>query len=75
MLATLRSITADLKVETLVISDREEALQIGQASIAIPAGLPEWLTPIVCIVPAQLYCYHLARRRGTTQTSRAPSIK
>ena len=64
MLASLRSITADLKVETLVISDREEALQIGQASIAIPAGLPEWLTPIVCIVPAQLYCYHLARSKG-----------
>ena len=26
--------------------------------------LPEWLSPLVSIVPAQLFCYHLARAKG-----------
>ena len=25
---------------------------------------PSWLLPIVSIVPAQLYCYHLTRAKG-----------
>jgi glucosamine--fructose-6-phosphate aminotransferase (isomerizing) len=32
--------------------------------LRLPAGLPEWLTPLVAIVPAQLYCYHLTRAKG-----------
>jgi glucosamine--fructose-6-phosphate aminotransferase (isomerizing) len=26
--------------------------------------LPEWLSPITAILPAQLFCYHLAREKG-----------
>lgn len=32
--------------------------------IPVPAGLPEWLTPLVAILPGQLLAYHLARARG-----------
>jgi glucosamine--fructose-6-phosphate aminotransferase (isomerizing) len=37
----------------------------------LPADLPEWVSPIVGIVPAQLFCYHLTRARGyDTETPR-----
>ena len=29
-----------------------------------PGDVPEWLRPIVSIVPAQLFAYHLTRARG-----------
>jgi glucosamine--fructose-6-phosphate aminotransferase (isomerizing) len=32
--------------------------------IPVPPGLPEWLTPIVAILPGQLLAYHLSRERG-----------
>ena len=50
--------------ELVVISDSDEALGIAQAGLRVPSGLPEWLTPIVNIVPAQLFCYHLTRAKG-----------
>jgi len=38
--------------------------------VAVPA-VPEWLSPLVAIVPAQLFAYHLARARGLdTETGR-----
>jgi glucosamine--fructose-6-phosphate aminotransferase (isomerizing) len=48
----------------LVLSDSAEARAIGQTALPLPAGLPEWLSPIAAIVPAQLYCYHLTRALG-----------
>ncbi len=32
--------------------------------IPVPAGLPEWLSPIAAILPGQLLAYHLTRQRG-----------
>jgi glucosamine--fructose-6-phosphate aminotransferase (isomerizing) len=32
--------------------------------IPVPSGLPEWLSPIVAIVPGQLLAYHLSKARG-----------
>jgi len=46
----------------IVLSDDQAALGIG-TGIAIPT-VPEWLSPLVAIVPAQLFAYHLARARG-----------
>jgi glucosamine--fructose-6-phosphate aminotransferase (isomerizing) len=59
LLARLRSGKARL----LVISDVPDALALGDG-IALPAGVPEWLAPLVAIVPGQLYAYHLAEARG-----------
>lgn len=50
--------------EDLVLSDEPSLLALGRRAIALPAGVPEWLRPIVSIVPAQLYAYHLTRARG-----------
>ena len=50
--------------ELVVISDARTALELAQSPIALPADIPEWLTPIVGIVPAQLFSYHLTHVKG-----------
>ena len=51
-------------VDTVVVSDDAPTWALGRWSIAIPAGVPEWLRPIVSIVPAQLFAYHLTIAKG-----------
>jgi glucosamine--fructose-6-phosphate aminotransferase (isomerizing) len=46
------------------ISDRAEILQAASAALPIPAGVPEWLSPIVAVVPGQLWALGLALARG-----------
>jgi glucosamine--fructose-6-phosphate aminotransferase (isomerizing) len=36
----------------------------GAELLPFPDTLPEWLSPLVAIVPAQLFCYHLALAKG-----------
>jgi len=50
--------------ELMVISDRPEARGLAQSPVALPAGIPEWLTPLVAILPAQLFGYHLTVAKG-----------
>ena len=59
LLARLR----DARVRLLVLSDDPGTLALGDG-VALPAGVPEWLAPLVAIIPAQLFAYHLARARG-----------
>jgi glucosamine--fructose-6-phosphate aminotransferase (isomerizing) len=61
--------------ELLVISDQQSVLDLAQSSIELPAGIPEWLTPIITIVPAQLFCYHLTQAKGYNTGSPRPFIK
>jgi glucosamine--fructose-6-phosphate aminotransferase (isomerizing) len=61
MLATMRgSQHADL----VIISEDKRALSIAQSPIHLPKGIPEWLSPILTIIPAQLFSYHLTRAKG-----------
>ncbi len=64
MLALLSRLADKNQAELLVISDAEEALALGHTSLRLPSGVPEWLSPVVSIVPAQLFCYHLTRTKG-----------
>jgi glucosamine--fructose-6-phosphate aminotransferase (isomerizing) len=54
----------DMQAELMVISDRQDALDLATVPVKLPAGIPEWLTPIVSIVPGQLFAYHLTRAKG-----------
>jgi glucosamine--fructose-6-phosphate aminotransferase (isomerizing) len=49
--------------ELIVISDDAEALGMGRVALALPAGVPEWLSPICAIVPGQLLAMHLSHTR------------
>jgi len=74
MLALLSSLVSEYQVELLVISNEEEALSLAHTPLRLPAELPEWLSPLVSIVPAQLFCYHLTRAKGyDTETPRGLS--
>ncbi len=47
-----------------MLSDEEQALALAPASLKLPPNIPEWLSPLVAIVPMQLYAYHLTRAKG-----------
>lgn len=48
----------------IVIGPEGEALEMGATALRLPGGLPEHLSPLLAILPAQLIAYHLARARG-----------
>ena len=50
--------------ELVVISDDREALSLAQSPILLPPHIPEWLSPLVGIVPAQLFACHLTKVKG-----------
>ena len=50
--------------DLLIVSDDPGFRALGRAAMAIPAGLPPSLSPIVSIVPAQLFALHLALAKG-----------
>lgn len=54
----------DREAELLVISDDAEALATARVPLALPPGVEEWLSPLVGIVPGQLFAMHLAHTRG-----------
>jgi glucosamine--fructose-6-phosphate aminotransferase (isomerizing) len=51
-------------VDTVVVSDVAEARALGRWSIPIPGSVPEWLRPVVSILPAQLFAHHVTGARG-----------
>jgi glucosamine--fructose-6-phosphate aminotransferase (isomerizing) len=54
----------ELGVERIVLSDRPASVALGPVGIALPSGVPDWLMPIVSIVPGQMLARHLAIARG-----------
>jgi glucosamine--fructose-6-phosphate aminotransferase (isomerizing) len=72
LLALLERLRHEQAAELLVISDGEQALSLAQSPVNLPTGIPEWLTPLVGIVPAQLFSYYLAVVKGyDTETPRS----
>jgi glucosamine--fructose-6-phosphate aminotransferase (isomerizing) len=63
----LRALLARLRAdgaEVLVASDDEVTRTDADAAMTLDPSVPEWLSPIVTIVPCQLFAYHLAIARG-----------
>ncbi|MCB0100837.1 MAG: SIS domain-containing protein [Anaerolineales bacterium] len=64
MLGMLKRLRSDIAAELVVISNDKRALSLAQVPLKIPAAMPEWLSPIVSILPAQLFAYHLTLAKG-----------
>jgi len=67
MFDTMRGFSLELKsrgAELLIISDRQDLLAEAVTSLSLPEGVQEWLSPIVCVVPGQLFAYHLTLAKG-----------
>jgi glutamine---fructose-6-phosphate transaminase (isomerizing) len=60
----LKRLRSDISAELVVISNDKRALALAQAPISIPIDVPEWLTPLANILPAQLFAYHLTVAKG-----------
>jgi glucosamine--fructose-6-phosphate aminotransferase (isomerizing) len=60
----LGRLVADHGVDLLVVTDDEATGRVASAVLPIPGGIAEWLTPIVSILPAQLFAFHLTMARG-----------
>lgn len=63
MLDLLKHLKQDLLAELVIISNAPQALAEAQIPLSLP-DLPEWLSPLVSIVPAQLFSYHLTTAKG-----------
>jgi glutamine---fructose-6-phosphate transaminase (isomerizing) len=50
--------------ELVVISDDADVLSLAQSPVQLPLQIPEWLTPLVSIIPAQLFACHLTQVKG-----------
>ncbi len=65
-LAGLRDIRATLDekgADILIISNDDETLLLGKRALALPA-IPEWLSPIVAVMPGQVFAMQGAIVRG-----------
>jgi glucosamine--fructose-6-phosphate aminotransferase (isomerizing) len=52
------------KASLLIVSDNDQVLKLSSAPLKLPENMPEWISPMVSIVPAQLFCLSLAKLRG-----------
>lgn len=50
----------------IAISDSPGLLERADVPLALPPDVPEWLSPLVTVVPGQLFARDLARARGLT---------
>lgn len=64
LLDVLAQLRKDFLAELLVISNSAKALSLAKIPLTIPSDIPEWLTPLVNIIPAQLFAYHLTLAKG-----------
>lgn len=53
-----------LNAEMIVISDDSHTFSKASFFLPIPSGLPEWLSPLISILPGQLFALKLAESRG-----------
>ncbi len=52
------------QAEVIVISDHPGLLERADQKIHLPAGVPEWLSPITAILPGQMFAMYLAHTRN-----------
>jgi glucosamine--fructose-6-phosphate aminotransferase (isomerizing) len=62
--AVIDHLGAELEARLLIVSDDPALCALGHWSFRLPSGLPEWLMPIVSIVPGQLHAMHLTAAKG-----------
>ena len=63
-LSTLMLTLDERHAELVAISDDPTVLERARVALPLPSGVPEWLSPLVAIVPGQLFAVALARTRG-----------
>ncbi len=71
MLPQLTTISTQLKGNLCSITNSDKVAALSTNTFRISKDIPEWLTPFVGIIPAQLFAYHLCISKGqNTETPR-----
>jgi len=52
------------KIISLVDEGNGEITQLSDETLKLPSGIPSLLTPIVYIIPLQLFAYYMSVRKG-----------
>ena len=60
----LKHLKNDLRAELVIVSNSLATLELAEIAIPIPENVPEWLSPLIGIIPAQLFTYHLTLAKG-----------
>jgi glucosamine--fructose-6-phosphate aminotransferase (isomerizing) len=63
-LAALIDTLDERHAEVVAVSDDAAVLARARLGLALPQQVPEWLSPLVAVVPGQLFAVALARARG-----------
>ncbi len=50
--------------ELIIISDDQKILEFAQTPLILPPNIPEWISPIIAIIPGQLFALNLALTRN-----------
>ena len=64
MAEVIERLGVELGARLLIVSDDPAVRARGTWSLALPSTLPEWLMPIVSIVPGQLHARHVTIAKG-----------
>jgi glucosamine--fructose-6-phosphate aminotransferase (isomerizing) len=63
-LESLTDLLERRRAELVAISDDADVLGRARVGLPLPAGVPEWVSPMVAVVPGQLFAVALARTRS-----------
>ena len=64
MRAVIERLGGELEAHLLIVSDSAELRARGTWSLPLPPSVPEWLMPIVSIVPGQLHARQVTLAKG-----------
>ncbi len=53
----------DRGADLITISADPDALALAQTPLPLPSGMPEWVSPLVAVVPGQLFAYGLTQAK------------
>ncbi|HEX3724378.1 MAG TPA: SIS domain-containing protein [Nitrolancea sp.] len=60
----LLDLLSERAAEVIAISDRQAVIDQANAAFPLSSGVPEWLSPVIAVVPGQLLALASARARG-----------
>lgn len=63
-LADMATALNKLGAERLIISDDASLLSQAHLALPIPRNLPEWLSPLIAVLPGQVFSLELTRAKG-----------
>ena len=64
LLEVMARLRKEFLADLLVVSNAKKALSLAQVPLSMPAEVPEWLSPLIAILPMQLLAYNIALVKG-----------